>query len=79
MQKPCHGENGRSTMSEVDEFVGLGFEAYLIGGLEVSRELPLEESLLFSVKNLNRMRKKNLFPIVLFDSKTKKKKVITHG
>ena len=58
-------------MSEVDEFVGLGFEAYLIGGLEVSRELPLEESLLFPVKNL--------FPIVLFDSKTKKKKVITHG
>lgn len=63
------------TVSEVDEFVGFGFESYLLGGLEESRDKPIEESVLFTVRNLNRMRRKNLFPLTIFDSKTKKKKV----
>ena len=64
------------TVSEVDEFVGLGYEKYLIGGLEESRDESLEESILFAVRNLNRMRNSNFFPLVLFDSKPKRRKVI---
>ena len=63
------------TVSEVDEFVGLGFETYLLGGLEENMDKSNEESILAAVRTLNRMRNRNLFPLVLFDSKTKKKKV----
>lgn len=63
------------TVSEVDEFVGFGYEKYLLGGLEESRDKSCEESILFTVRSLNRMRNRNLFPLVLFDSKTKKRKV----
>lgn len=64
------------TVSEVDEFAGLGYEPYLLGGLEESRDKPMEDGILFAVRNLNRMRNINFFPLVLFDSKTKRRKVI---
>ena len=64
------------TVSEVDEFAGLGYEQYLLGGLEESRDKSLEESILFAVRNLNRMRCRNFFPLMLFNSKTKKRKVV---
>ena len=63
------------TVSEVDEFAGLGYEQYLLGALEESRDRPMEESILFAVRNLNRMRSRNFFPLMLFDSKTKKRKI----
>ena len=64
------------TVSEVDEFVGMGFETYLLGGLEENKDKPGEESILAALKSLNRMRCRNLFPLVLFDGKTKKRKVL---
>ena len=64
------------TVSEADEFAGLGYESYLLGGLEESRDKPMEDGILFAVRNLNRMRNINFFPLVLFDSKTKRRKVI---
>lgn len=64
------------TVREVDEFVGLGYDSYLLGGLEENKDKSLEESILLSVRNLNRMRSRNLFPLVVFDGKTKKRKVI---
>ena len=64
------------TVSEVDEFAGLGYEQYLLGGLEESRDKSLEESVLFAVRNLTQMRCRNFFPLMLFDSKTKKRKVV---
>ena len=64
------------TVSEVYEFAGLGYEQYLLGGLEESRDKSLDESILFAVRNLNRMRCRNFFPLMLFDSKTKKRKVV---
>lgn len=64
------------TVSEVEEFVGLGFEAYLLGGLEENKDKTVEESILTTVRNLNQMRCRNFFPLVLFDNKTKKRKII---
>jgi hypothetical protein len=64
------------TVSEVDEFAGLGYEQYILGALEESRDKPMEESILFAVRNLNQMRCRNFFPLMLFDSKTKKRKVV---
>ena len=52
------------TVSEVDEFAGLGYEPYLLGGLEESRDKPMEDGILFAVRNLNRMRNINFFPLV---------------
>lgn len=60
------------TVGECDESAGLGFEPYLISGLEESKDLPPKESVLFAVRNLCRMRCRNLFPLTLFDNKTKK-------
>ena len=62
------------TVSEIDDFTGLGFEQYLIGGLNETKEYEPKESILFAVRNLNRMRSRNFFPILLFDAKTNKKK-----
>ena len=64
------------TVSEEDGFVGLDYEQYLLGALEESRDLSQEESVLFAVRNLKKMINRELFPLVLFDSKTKKKKVL---
>lgn len=64
------------TVSEIDEFAGLEYEPYLLGGLEESKGKDLKESVLFAVRNLNRMRSRNFFPLMLFDSKTKKRKIV---
>ena len=40
------------------------------------KDLPIEESILFSVKTLDKMRCTNLFPLVLFDVNTKRRKII---
>jgi hypothetical protein len=64
------------TVSEINDFDALGYKPYLLGGLEVSKDLSPEESILFAVRMLNKSRSKNLFPLVLFDTKTKKRKVI---
>lgn len=63
------------TVSEADNFVGLGYEPYLLSGLEETKDISAQESVLFSVRNLNKTKSKNLFPLVLFDSKTKKKEI----
>ena len=51
------------TVGEVDEFVGLGFEASLLSGLEENRDKSIEESILASVRNLSRMRCRNFYPL----------------
>lgn len=64
------------SVDEADEYVGLGYESILVGGLEESKGLPPKESILFALKTFNRARNRNIFPLVLFDTKTKKKEVI---
>ena len=63
------------SVSEIDEATGLGFEPYLLGGLDESKDLPPVESILFAVRNLNRMRCRNLFPLTVMDLQTKKRTV----
>ena len=63
------------TVSEIDDFVGLGFDSYLMGSLMETSDKPADESILFSVRNLNRMKGCNLFPVTLFNTETKKRKV----
>jgi hypothetical protein len=60
------------TVGEMDEMAGLGFEPYLLGGLEETDGLPLKERILFAARNLNEMRRRNVFPLTIFDNKTKK-------
>ena len=62
-------------VAEVDEFVGMGYEPYLLGALSEARDMPANESILFAVRSLNRMMRKQLFPLVIFDNQTKKKKI----
>ena len=63
-------------VTEINELVGLGYEPYLLGGLDRFSDKPIEESILLSLRSLNRMNNRNFFPLVLFDSKTKKRKVV---
>ena len=62
------------TVSEADDFVAFSYEPYVIGGLSETCEKEISESILFALRSLNRTRCKNLFPIMLFDYQTKKKK-----
>ena len=62
------------TVSEVDDVAAFWQTNYLLGGLEEKRELPETERILFAVRNLCAMKSKHLFPMMVFDSKTKKKK-----
>ena len=61
-------------VSEADDFVGLGYDTYLLGGLSEMREEDPRENILFAIRNLNRMKSRNLFPVMMFDNQTKKKK-----
>ncbi|MBE5731839.1 MAG: hypothetical protein E7353_02285 [Clostridiales bacterium] len=63
------------TVTEIDNFASLWYTDYVYGGLEESRDLPMEESLLFAIRNVEKMRGIQLFPLMTFNSKTKKKKI----
>lgn len=62
------------TVSEVDDVAAFCGDNYLLGGVEAARDLPETERILFAVRNLCAMKSKQLFPMMVFDSKTKKRK-----
>ena len=62
-------------VTEIEQSVALGYTPYLNSGLEESCDMTAEESILFSVKGLETIQNIKLFPIVTFNTKTKKKKV----
>ena len=62
------------TVTEVKEFVGFGYESYLLGSLYESKDKDLTESILFAVENLNFALSKNFFPLMVFDNQTKRRK-----
>ena len=63
------------TVSEEDRFVGLKNNQYAIGALEESSDMELEQSILFAARTVGRMRNIYNFPLLVFDNKTKKRKV----
>ena len=63
------------TVSEEDRFVGLKNNQYSIGALEESSDMDLEQSILFAARTVGRMRNIYNFPLLVFDNKTKKRKV----
>jgi hypothetical protein len=62
-------------VSEVDDFAAMGFENYLQGSLDATSNFGPTESILMSVRNTVRLTNRLLFPITIFDNKTKKKKI----
>ena len=62
-------------VSEIDEYTVMGYESYIQGTLDETRDIAPEESILSAVRNVNRMRNRQFFPITVFDSKSKRKKV----
>ena len=63
-------------VKEVDDHIAMGIgESYLQGALDVTSELEPTERILTSVRNTNRLTNRLLFPITIFDSKSKRKKV----
>ena len=63
-------------VDEIDEFVAFGCDSILKGAMEECADLPAEERILFAVNHLCCMENRMLFPLTLFDTKTKKRKVI---
>ena len=63
------------TVCEVEDFSTHPFEGYAMGALEESKDMPFEESILFALRKVNEIRCRNLFPLMIFDCKSKKKKV----
>ena len=62
-------------VSEVDDYAAMGYENYLQGSLDATSDLEPTESILTSVRNTVRLTNRLLFPITVFDSKSKRKKV----
>ena len=62
-------------VSEVDDYTAMGYENYLQGSLDATSDFEPTESILMSVRNTVRLSNRLLFPITIFDSKSKRKKV----
>ena len=62
-------------MLECDEVSTPHYEAYLIPVVKETADLDPTESILRAFRYANKMRNANFFPVMVFDSKTKKKKV----
>ena len=64
-------------VSEIDAIESFGFseEYYIKGGLEATKDLDSTESILMATRNTERMLNNKLFPMIIFDSKTKRKKI----
>lgn len=62
-------------VTEVDDYAVMGYENYLQGSLDATSDLEPTESILKSVRNTVRLSNRMLFPITIFDSKSKRKKV----
>ena len=60
---------------ECDEVSTPHYEAYLIPVIKETADLDPTESILRAFRYANKMRNANFFPVTVFDSKTKKKKV----
>lgn len=67
--------NNYFNVTEIEQSVALGYTPYLNSGIEESCDMSAEESILFSVRGLETIQNIKLFPIVTFNTKTKKKKV----
>ena len=59
-----------------EEVVAFGHEQYVLGGLEANKDKSLQESILFTIRNLDMLKCEDSFPVVLFDNKTKRRKII---
>ena len=62
-------------VTEVDDYTALASESMVLGVLDNLSNKEPKESILTAIRHVGRMRNKNLFPITIFDYKTKKKKV----
>ena len=67
--------NEHFNVCECDDVATLGYLPFLIAGLEECKEASPEQSILSTVKGLERLRNKKLFPLVTFDTKTKRRKI----
>jgi hypothetical protein len=63
------------TVCETDSFLGLGYMPYTRGGIEQYNDKTIEESILFAVRDTEKLRGEKFFPLVVFDNKTKRSKV----
>jgi hypothetical protein len=65
-------------LEEVDDFAVVGRNSSLQKGvLEATKGQPAEERILEAYRFMEKARGRNYFPVVLFDTKTGRKKVVT--
>ena len=65
-------------VTEIENQLVLGYENYIHGALDSTETLKPTESILESVRNLNRMKNLQLFPLTVFNTNTKKLKTYLH-
>jgi hypothetical protein len=65
-------------VTEIENQLVLGYENYIHGALDSTETLEPTESILESVRNLNRMKNLQLFPLTVFNTNTKKLKTYLH-
>ena len=62
-------------VTEVDDYTALAGEDIILGVLDNVANIEPKDGILTAIRHLNRMKNRQLFPITIFDYKTKKKKV----
>lgn len=63
-------------VNDVEEFAALGYEKYVIGALESSRDKTAEERVLYAFRHVEKCLNKKLFPVTIIDYNTNKRKVV---
>ena len=60
---------------EVRDFTAFGAESYLIGVIEETQGMDSTQRILHALRTVNRLRNRNYFPLMVFDTKNMKRKV----
>lgn len=63
------------TVNEIESDTGVFYSNYIKGALEDAQELSPEESILYAARTTSALTGKSWFPLVIFNTKTKKKKI----
>ena len=67
--------NNYFCVNEIDDYTAVYCEGLVLGALDNTADLEPTERILKAVRLVDRMRGKQTFPISIFSTKTKRKKV----
>ncbi|MGN0814954.1 MAG: hypothetical protein ACI4MH_06960 [Candidatus Coproplasma sp.] len=62
-------------VSEEEDYAALGYDDYFAGALDAMRDTELTQRVLTAIRHTARMTNRQIFPVTVFDTNTKRRKV----